>query len=231
MPRIRTIKPKFWNDVKIGKLSRDARLIYVGMWNFADDNGTIIGDHTWLKSNILPFDELKPGEFKKWIDELIKTKRIIQIDEQGETFFHIPSFRNHQVINRPNYEEAFIEKSRLEDILQELVNNQGGFTESSVQEGNGKEGNGKGKNAKAFIPPTLPEVEAFFKEKGYQESLARRFFDSYSVANAAGENWVDSRGNKVRNWKQKAIMVWMKDNDKLTPTPNKNGTAESIRNF
>lgn len=32
MARIRTIKPKFLDDSKIGKLSRDARLLYIALW-------------------------------------------------------------------------------------------------------------------------------------------------------------------------------------------------------
>ena len=42
MARIRTIKPQFWDDLKIGRLSRDARLLYIGLWNFADDLGVVI---------------------------------------------------------------------------------------------------------------------------------------------------------------------------------------------
>ena len=50
MARIRTIKPQFWDDLKIGRLSRDARLLYIGLWNFADDLGVVIADPVWLKS-------------------------------------------------------------------------------------------------------------------------------------------------------------------------------------
>jgi nitric oxide reductase large subunit len=29
-------------------------------------------------------------------------------------------------------------------------------------------------------------------------------------------NWVDSKGSKIRNWKQKMINVWFKDENKTT---------------
>ncbi len=40
MARIRTIKPEFWEDEKIGKLPIPCRL-FIGCWNFADDFGVI----------------------------------------------------------------------------------------------------------------------------------------------------------------------------------------------
>jgi len=56
-----------------------------------------------------------------------------------------------------------------------------------------------------FVPPSLDEVKAYFEEKGYQEAAAIRAWDYYE----AGE-WKDSKGNKVKNWKQKMLSVWFK---------------------
>ena len=33
------IDPKFWTDDKIMDLEPLARLLFIGIWNFADDNG------------------------------------------------------------------------------------------------------------------------------------------------------------------------------------------------
>jgi len=63
---------------------------------------------------------------------------------------------------------------------------------------------------KVFVPPLIEEVKDYFKENGYEELLAIKFFNSYNVA-----DWVDSKGNKIRNWKQKAIQVWFKDEYKI----------------
>lgn len=235
MPRIRTIKPKFWDDLKIAKLSRDARLIFIGTWNFADDNGVIIGDQAWLKSKILPFDTLTAGTFDKWLKELESLGMLTRITYREETFYHIASFTHHQVINRPNYEEAFIPKEELDQLLEQKKNDHGPITEPSVQEGKGKEGKGKGKGreetAKAFTPPTLEEVKAFFLSKGYTESLAARFFESYNTANQAGQTWIDSRGNKVKNWKQKALMVWMREDNRQPSKTAKHDIADHISKF
>lgn len=62
----------------------------------------------------------------------------------------------------------------------------------------------------AFSPPTLQEVKDYFTSKWYLEDCAERAFDYYDVA-----WWVDSKGNKVRNWKQKMNSVWFKEENKI----------------
>lgn len=38
MARIRTIKPEFWEDTKIGRITRDARLILIFLWYSSDND-------------------------------------------------------------------------------------------------------------------------------------------------------------------------------------------------
>jgi len=68
---------------------------------------------------------------------------------------------------------------------------------------------------KKFKPPTKEEVIEFFKEKGYNRESAIKMFDGYDVA-----DWRDSRGNQVKSWKQKAIHVWFKPENKVKGTDN-----------
>ena len=44
-----------------------------------------------------------------------------------------------------------------------------------------------------------------FFENGYTETGARKAFDYYN-----SNNWTDSKGKKVKSWKQKMIGVWFK---------------------
>ena len=43
MARIRTVKPDIWTDEKFVELSPLARLLFIGLWNFADDEGREVG--------------------------------------------------------------------------------------------------------------------------------------------------------------------------------------------
>ena len=73
----------------------------------------------------------------------------------------------------------------------------------------------KGKKRKVFVPPTYEEVLEYAKEKG-REDLAKEFFDYFTV----GE-WVDSKGNKVKNWKQKFITWCSRNEIKIEKKPEK----------
>lgn len=57
--------------------------------------------------------------------------------------------------------------------------------------------------------PVLEDVKKFFSENGYTEESAEKAFRYYEDG-----NWHDSKGNKVKNWKQKMRVVWFKDENK-----------------
>jgi hypothetical protein len=64
------------------------------------------------------------------------------------------------------------------------------------------------------------EVIIYFKEKGYTEESAKKFFEYYQSA-----GWKDSNGKKVKRWKQKAIAVWFKPENKI---PTQNNTRRAL---
>ena len=144
MPRIRTIKPEFWDDLKLAKMSRDARLLYIGMWNFADDLGVIIGDPIWIKSRIFPFDQIQVQQFAGWLTDLVKHGFISLFSYNQEEFYYLPNLTRHQVINRPNTKNANVPYNELIEIFPSLIHHGTISDEScSGKEGKGKEWRGK----------------------------------------------------------------------------------------
>ena len=119
MARIRTIKPEFWEDEKIGRLPIPCRLFFIGCWNFADDFGCIKGNAALLKSQIFPYDEnLRVSEVKKWIDALVDARMLIPIIHAEESYYYIRTFRSHQIIDK-RYDKSYIGK----EIITDLINN------------------------------------------------------------------------------------------------------------
>lgn len=86
-------------------------------------------------------------------------------------------------------------------------------TQSKVKESIVKESKRK---QSVFTPPTIEEVKEYFSENGYNEETANKMFKSYSVA-----DWHDSKGNKIKNWKQKAINVWFTEENKINKSNEK----------
>jgi len=60
---------------------------------------------------------------------------------------------------------------------------------------------------KKFKKPTIEEVKEYFDKWGYEN--AEKFFNYYET-----NEWKDSRGHKIKNWKQKAQGVWFKEENK-----------------
>jgi hypothetical protein len=130
MARIRTIKPEFWTDERLTECSLSARLMFIGMWNFADDTGNMEASAKQLKMKIFPADDINTASL---LDELLTHGLVIEYSVSGKKYLHIKGFLKHQVINRPS-------KSQTPPP---------GFTEDSVsapeelqegREGKGKEG-------------------------------------------------------------------------------------------
>lgn len=139
MARIRTIKPEFWSDDTVTECSLSARLLFIGIWNFADDAGNLDRSHKQIKTRVFPLDNIN---CEPLILELITHGLLIEYSVSGKKYLHIPGFTKHQLINRPS-------KPVVPDY-EESMRTPGVLTESSVTTHSGREGKGReGRSADA----------------------------------------------------------------------------------
>lgn len=74
------------------------------------------------------------------------------------------------------------------------------------------------RTAVKFVPPTLEEVEAYAASR--QSTVdPRRFFEYFNTPDAQGRSWRDSKGNPVKNWKQKFLTWEGRDGGNGKPAP------------
>lgn len=139
MGRIRTIKPEFWTDEKVGELKRDERLLFLGLLNLADDEGVLKATPAFIKGQIFAYDEdLTIADVKGWIDALVSRKMLVPFEYNSEKFLLIRTFKAHQKINRPT--PSKIPKNIIECTLNaQSLNTHGRLSEDSVAERKGKE--------------------------------------------------------------------------------------------
>jgi hypothetical protein len=101
MARIRTIKPEFWTDDKIINLPYVARLLFIGLWNFADDFGGLEDKPDQLKLLVLPNEDRI--DIHQLIDLLIAAElleRYVDL-EKDKTFLVIRNWSIHQKVDHP----------------------------------------------------------------------------------------------------------------------------------
>jgi len=96
MPRKRMIDPEFWSDEQIAKWSPITRLFYIGLWNFADDEGRFKAHPALLKSQIFPYEDT--FNFLAIKNDL--GEKIEWYDVGGSQYGYIRNFNKHQYIEK-----------------------------------------------------------------------------------------------------------------------------------
>lgn len=104
MPRIRTVKPEFWEDELLGVMPRDARLLFIATFNMADDEGILRWTPAYIKAQAFMYDDdLTIGDVGKLMQCLADTGLIFPYigGAARQQMAVVVNFRKHQRINRP----------------------------------------------------------------------------------------------------------------------------------
>ena len=103
MARIRSVKPDFWADEKVGALSPLARLAFIGSWNFADDEGLLRWSPEYLAASLFMYDGLTTKRVAAVMAELVAADLVFPytIGRARQELAYVVNFRAHQKINRP----------------------------------------------------------------------------------------------------------------------------------
>lgn len=170
------------------------------------------------------------------VNNTIKTKTDFQINDFTGGSVQITSTNNHQLIkykvslffgyvNRNAISKTFSIKEDFTGIWQQAIllkvkslqvtNNGMDYSEmnslmnnleqvevvSNIVVSNGSTINRTINRKIDFVPPSLEDISLYIAEKNINVD-AVQFFNFFDVA-----NWIDSKGNKVKNWKQK-LLTW-----------------------
>lgn len=102
MARIRTIKPDFFRNEEVAGLTYRARLTWVGLWTYADDEGRGKDNARIIKGDLWPLeDDVTHLEVEADLKELEQHGRITRYEVNGERFLFVNKWRDHQRIAKP----------------------------------------------------------------------------------------------------------------------------------
>lgn len=115
MARIRTIKPEFPQSESIGKLSRDARLLYIQLFTIVDDAGRARAASRMLASLLYPYDDEARELIDGWLLELEQGEHVRRYEVGGSQYLEIVKWLEHQKIDKPSKSRLpeFVEGSRI----------------------------------------------------------------------------------------------------------------------
>lgn len=184
MARIRTIKPEFWSDEKLSECSLSARLTFVGLWTFADDQGRLEYQPARIRMQVYPCGSVTLAKLTEYLGELTEHSLIRRYVVDGKEYIDIPGFEKHQRINRPT-------PSRLPEYS---VSAHGVVKEDSPLEGKGT-GRGRERAKRATQLPEsfdLTEDRRQYASTKIPDANVSELFESFrGKAKAKGWQYVD----------------------------------------
>lgn len=102
MARIRSIKPEFFTSEQVAECSTNARLLFVGMWCFCDDQGIHPDSPARLKMEVFPSDDLTKSDVEKYVEELVAVGLIQRYEVEGQKYLIVTGWSRHQKIDKPS---------------------------------------------------------------------------------------------------------------------------------
>lgn len=102
MARIRSIKPEFWASEQVVECSPTARLLFIGMWTFSDDNGIHQASIKRLKMEVFPGDDFTKDDIATLLGELIAAGLVLAYSVNKVNYWRVTGW-HHQRIDKPTY--------------------------------------------------------------------------------------------------------------------------------
>jgi hypothetical protein len=100
--RIRTLKPEWLEDEKLGACNDEARLLSAGLILLADDQGRGRASLPYLASQVWTYHPRESlAKVSKALDQLSKMQFVILYSVNGEQLFQIRNWAKHQKVDHP----------------------------------------------------------------------------------------------------------------------------------
>lgn len=97
MMKIRSIRPEFFADPTMADLDPLARLLYIGLWCYVDDDGRGEWLPKQIDGQIFPLEDV---DIHALLEQLVRSERIIRYTDGDREYFYIPTIPSHQKPNR-----------------------------------------------------------------------------------------------------------------------------------
>lgn len=216
MARIRTIKPEFPQSQSMGRVSRDARLLFVLLWTIADDSGRTRAASRMLASLLFPYDDDAPKKIDGWLAELERENCIALYRVDGNDYLQVCNWASHQKIDnasKPKF--PALDKAREEHTSprEEPGLDQGPRTKDQGEERE----RAPAREPRSSLPPKPDDVpEAVWRDwlavrKGKRAAVTETAVDRIRVeAKSAGMLLADALAMATANGWQGFRADWVK---------------------
>ncbi len=134
--RIRTIKPQFWRSPDVMALDHFQRLLFIGLWNLADDEGRGVYDPASIAADLFLTEfSLNPHgvitDVSRAFSEYSSRSMVAVYEVKKRQYFQILQWQEHQRVNRASKSQIPPMTSGNEEtklFSEDSLNTHGGLT-------------------------------------------------------------------------------------------------------
>ncbi|NKZ90487.1 hypothetical protein GS966_11135 [Rhodococcus hoagii] len=226
--RIRTIKPEFWRSDDMAAHSVETRLVFIGLWNYADDYGIGRDHERLIATDLFPLEDYEVGAKRvaEGMAALAEAGQILRYTgDDGNAYFYVVSWNTHQTISRKSRSRQPFPTS--EDFLsagKTHADYMSALADDTKEEGTGNREQGEGKpvarSGKAPKSRAHPLPDDWKPNDKAREKCVAGNYDCDREAEAM-RTWAEANGVTRVNWDSQ-FNNWL-----LKARPQKAGTVTS----
>lgn len=210
--RARNIKPGFFKNEYLAELDPIERLLFVGLWCFADKEGRFEWRPKKIKAEIFPYDNM---DIEASLNVITSNGFIIKYSVEGVEYGEIVNFKKHQNPHPHEARSKIPERNQCDDIPRNVTCEHVKCTadslipDSLIPDSDKSMGGTpippdepkpEKPKSKKFIPPTIEEIAAYCSERNNGIDPVK-FFNHYEA-----NGWMRGK-NKIKDWKA-CVRTW-----------------------
>jgi hypothetical protein len=212
------IKPEFWSSQTLHTVSLQARLLFVGIWNFSDDFGVCLDSDRKILGEIFPLDDnITEKKLNQWKKELIDSLLLIPVQYNDAKYLVVRSWDEHQKVDHPSGRK-WLDGDIRENLVSEYLKTR----EPLASDSRSKEERGKKKEKEERErPQCVEDVFTYMIQINIPspEIEAATYWDHFN-----GNGWKVGRGGlPMKDWKA-TVRTWKRNGEKYANNRNGNGS-------
>ena len=190
--RNRMIKKEFWTDDKILDLDPMSRLLFIGIWNFSDDEGILKNNSKVLQAQIFPADDITADQLKDMLKNMVNIG-LFSINKD-HTLLKVTNWLDHQKINRPTPSKYEFVRGDSASFIEDSVNTHGSLTTNRIEK------NIKKKNIIAQSKKEDPLFNEFYSKypRKVSKQASIRAFNKLTAKNK--KKAIDALDLHIKHW-------------------------------
>lgn len=101
MARKRMIDPAFWQSEHISRLSLFERLVFIGLFSLADDEGRGRANPRLLCSELFPYDRVKTDDMVSALANIARYASVVFYEAGGCAYYSLLNWKKWQKVEKP----------------------------------------------------------------------------------------------------------------------------------